>query len=363
MTSVYCVLMYSICLLYSYQLSNAWNTGTIKRLPPSSIYAFTIFIGFFFVTNCINGDFYHTMEKVHSFNQNDLYFFNGEPIYREITTFVNNNYLLFRTIVWGGAFIVFCITARRMRAPLFMAVSIICISYNILFCYSRATAAMAVYFCGLSFFCCQYKKKLLGYVVGIFLILFSRSFHSSAVIMILMTLALFLPARKWSIVLAIIAIPIIAYYLKDYYFIYALDEETDEFMSKKLLSYSERGLGQGIANIIISFLRYASIYIPIIFCYKSVFNKREKGEKDVSEVRLFKVIIGLVYASTVFLFFGGTFYTFFYRILQMTIIPIALLLSRLYYEKKIPKKHLLFCLLTGVLYQFVHYSYMIYLNR
>ena len=363
MTSVYCLSMYSICLFEGYRLSKSWDVVTIRRLPFSSIFLFVGFVGFFFVTNCMNGDFFHTMEKVHNYYPSIYSYYNGEPIYRAITSFVNNNYLLFRIIVWGGGFAVFCVTARRMRIPLFMAVSILCIFYSVLFCYARATAAMAVYFFGLSFFCNPYKFRLLGYVIGGLLIFFSSSFHTSALIMIAMTFVLFLPIKKWTIIAFLFAIPIMALYFKDYFFLFALDEDTDEYMSNKLLNYSEREVVTGIASQTINLLRYASIYIPLFYCYKLFFNKKNKWYKYESDFLLFKVSFGLAYVSTSFLFFGDNFYTFFYRILNMTMIPISLLLSKLYMEKKMSRRHFLQCIFIGVISQFMHYSYMIYLNR
>lgn len=363
MSSGYCLLMYLICLLYSHRLSNAWNIVTIKKIPSSSIIFFVSFVGFFFITNCMNGDFFHTMGKVHAFQNTDLYFFNGEPIYREITKFVNNNYLLFRSIVWGGAFVFFCITTRRMRIPLFLAVSTLCISYSIIFCYARVTAAMAVYFFGISFFCSPYKYKLVGYIIGLSLIYFSWQFHTSALIMILMTFVIFLPVKKWSIVAVVLVTPIIASYLKDYFFLFAMDEDTDEFMSNKLLNYSEREVVTGFVRQITNLLTYASIYVPLYFCYKLIFSKNEILKKDHSVIFLFKVSFGLAYAATTFLFFGETFYTFFYRILNMTMIPISLLLSKLYADRKLSNRLFLYCIIIGMVSQLVQYSYMIYLNR
>ena len=363
LTSLYCILMYSICVLYSYQLSKSWDIVTIRRFPSSSILLFVCFIGFFFVTNCMNGDFFHTMEKVHDYHPSVFSYYNGEPIYRVITSFVNNNYLLFRIIVWGGAFAVYCITARRMKIPLFMAVSIICVFYSVTFCYARVTAAMAVYFLGLSYFCYPNTNKWLGYIIGGLLIYLSLQFHTSALIMIVMTVMLFMPIKKWSIAIMIIVIPIIAVYFKDYFFLFALDEDTDEFISNKMLNYSERVVVTGIASRIINILRYASIYIPLFYCYRMIIRKTDKTHEDQSMLRLFKVTFGLAYVSITFLFFGETFYTFFYRILNMTIIPIALLLSKLYIDKRMSKRQFFNCLILGMLSQIVSYSYMIYLNR
>lgn len=363
MTSVYCLLMYSICLLYSYRLGKSWDIYTIRRLPSSSIIIFVSFVGFYFITNCMNGDFFHTMEKVHDYSPSVLSYYNGEPIYRVITSIVNNNYLLFRIIVWGGAFIVFCLTARRMRIPLFMAVSIIAIFYSVLFCYARATAAMAVYFLGLSFFCYPTKHEWLGYIMGGGLVFFSWQFHTSALIMIIMTFIIFMPVKKWSILIMLLVIPIIAVYFKDFFFLLALDEETNEYMANKMLSYSEREVVTGVASRMINLVRYASLYVPLFYCYSLIIKKQENAHDNQSISRLFIVAFGLAYASTIFLFFGDTFYTFFYRVLNMTIIPISLLLSKLYIDGKMSKRLLLNCTILGMLSQFMHLSYMVYLNR
>ena len=361
-TAVYCIIMYSICFLYSYNLSNSWDVTRIQKVSSKSANLFAFFIGLFFITNCMNGDFFHALEKVHEFKESDFYYYNGEPIYRALTIFVNNNYLLFRTIVWGGAFAIFCMTAKRMEIPLVLAVSIICVSYSITFCYGRVTAAMAMYFLGLSFFCNPYKHKWFGFVLGLLLVYSSWSFHSSALIMIVMTVMLFMPVKKWTVVSVLMAIPLLAIYMKDYFFLFAFDEDTDEFMANKLLSYSEREVISGIARQIINSLTYTAIYLPLFFCSKLIMNKKSETKTDSSELRLFKVTFGLAYVATAFLFFGDTFYTFFYRILNMTMIPIILLVSKLYVERKMSHKMFLCCILPGIICQIVRYSYMIYLN-
>ena len=162
----------------------------------------------------------------------------------------------------------------------------------------------------------------------------------------------------------LIVMPMMVYYLRDYFFIFAMDEDTDVYLSRKLLSYSEREIGSGIANRIISTFRYASLYAPLFFCYKSLIRNRKKDEVQTnhSELLLFKVSFGLAYVSAIFLFMGDTFITFFYRILFMTIIPNALLLSKLYIDKRISNRAFLFCIIVGMSSQVVHYLYMIYVS-
>ena len=171
-TSLYCILMYAICCIISYHKTKRYNLAAVSKLSTKHIISYILLVGFLFITNCLNGDFFHLMEHVHNYVYISGYYNYGEPIYQTIAQFVSSNYLLFRTIVWGGAFLAFVLTAKRMNVSVYLAIAILCLCYNVTFSYGRVTAAIAIYFLGLSFLCRPIRIKILSYAIGVIIILF-----------------------------------------------------------------------------------------------------------------------------------------------------------------------------------------------
>ena len=74
-----------------------------------------------------------------------------EPIYGFIIRIVNRNYLLFRIIVWGGAFLLVGLTFKRFEINQNVSIFLLVTAFLLTFNYARATLAMACYYYGLSF--------------------------------------------------------------------------------------------------------------------------------------------------------------------------------------------------------------------
>ena len=352
-TSLYCILMYAICCIISYHKTKRYKLAAVSKLSTKHIISYILLVGFLFITNCLNGDFFHLMEHVHNYVYISGYYNYGEPIYQTIAQFVSSNYLLFRTIVWGGAFLAFVLTAKRMNVSVYLAIAILCLCYNVTFSYGRVTAAIAIYFLGLSFLC----RPISGIII-----LFSWQFHTSGLIMLLMTAMLFLPVKRWSIWVVIVLIPVAAALGKDLFFMFAFDDATDDFMANKMLSYSDREVRAGIAKYMLNLINYSAFLIPMYISYKTIFVKNKLKNIDVGIIRMFKVTFGLTYTAVSFLLFGETFFTFFYRILNMTMIPIVIIVVGLYYYHNMTRRDFIHAIIPGFLYSTYHLAYMLYLN-
>lgn len=358
-TSLYCLLIYLLIVGKNY--SQGLKFPYDRPVSKSTINWTLFFIGFFFVTHCLKGDFFHMMEHISNYSFIQGTYNYGEDIYPKIGLLVNKNYFLFRTIVWGGAFCLFCITAKRMNVPVYYAALLLLATHSIIFAYSRATAAMAVYFFGLSFLSNPIKnKKWLSYLLGCIIIYSSMEFHRSAIIMIIMTLMIFIPLRKWSFVLLLILIPLLTTVFKNFLMDFAIAESTDEMVAKKIQHYSEREVQYGISGVIISTLEYASFYIPFIFVSINILFKNIIKSIPISIIKLYKVACGLTLISVLFMLLGSTYITFAYRILFMSMIPMTLIVSKLYQCKLMSLKYYWICLGSGVVYALTKYVYVIY---
>lgn len=359
-TSLYCFIFFLIILRSNYR--NGLKEPFSRRINIAIRERAYILICFFFITHCLLGDFFHFMENVQEYIFIPGYYNYGEEIYQAIAKFVNKNYFLFRTIVWGGAFGLFCWTAKRLEVPIYYAVIFLFATHSIIFAYARATAAMAVYFFGLSFLIKPVtKSKWLGYVVGGFLIYSSCFFHNSALIMVIMTGIILVPLRKWNIIVIVLMIPFLSIFLKEYLFLFA-QETTNETLAAKINNYSEREIENGISAIIIKLFEYLSFYLPFIISSLCIFKKREELVIPSYIYNLYKVTFGLILVCTTFYFLGESFITFFYRILFMTMIPLSLIVVKLYQQGLMTLKQYHYCVIPGFIFLLLRYLYDVYLN-
>ena len=357
-TALYCFVFYLFLFILNFKKGVINYRNTILSGP---FVGFMLFLfGFFTVTHCMKGDFFHMMEKVYDYVYIEGSYNYGEVVYPIIGEFVHNNYFLFRVIVWGGSFLLFLLTAKRMKLNPYNAAALLILTHAITFSYARATASMAVYFFGLSFLCNPPKKRIFGYVFGITLILLSFYFHRSALAMIFLTVMLLVPLNKRTIILLLFFIFIIASLFKDYFETIAYSFDIDEVMQDKLQNYSDRSLNSGLAATLLSFFDYLSFLIPAFYCSKVIYFTNKYSVPSYLK-RLCGVAIGLVFTSFVFYLQGSSYITFYYRILYMSMLPLTFLMTYIWNNRLLIKKQFLLCILPGVFYHFSQYLYSIYL--
>lgn len=312
----------------------------------------------------MRGDFFHLMEDVHEYDFSPNASNYGEPVYIAIAKIVNRNYFLFRTVVWGGAFGLFCWTAKRMAVPVYSAAIFLILTHSVTFAYARVTAAMAVYFFGLSFLCnATHRYKMLSYLVALLLIGLCTRFHTSAYIMVVSTLMLFVPLRKWTILAAIVCVPfcvpLALSFLGEILF-----SGIDETVARKIQIYATDNTHNeyGIAAKIIDVTGYVSFYVPLIVSAICIFSKNNVGKIPSGIVRMFKVTLGLVLASVVCGLMGEFFYVYFYRILFMTMIPLSIITVKLYQDGLMLATHFKYACYTGVTYVVLRSLYDVYIS-
>ena len=244
----------------------------------------------------------------------------------------------------------------------FLAFVFLVLVFSNLFAYARATAAMAVYFYGISFLCKPLNhKKIVGYFWGLFLIILSCEFHNSALVMVIMTPLIFLPIKRWMIICLVISLPLVLVVFKEYFFIIAMSDSLDNTMANRMMHYSDASnrVDGGLGAWVISILRDISIYVPILIVFtKTFFNKKKVLVQAV--IKFNKVILGLFFVSTIFRLLGGDFVVFYYRILFMTILPSSIVILFFYKEKLISRRIFIICINMGLIHNLSQYFYYIY---
>lgn len=360
-TELYCLVIYLIILCCHWNKAISFSKFSNRRHGPV-----ILFICFAIITFCTLGDFYHLMHHLHSkgFVLNSTNF-GVEYIYGVIGGFVQGNYFLFRTIVFGSAFILFCKTAKRFGINPYYAALYMYISHVILFSYARATLAMAVYFYGLSFLCIKKGKheKILHYCFALFLIYTCKVFHTSTIILTILTITIFLPFRKWSVIVLIIMIPIIKIIFTNYLDFLFTFGGSDDYFTNKLDRYVDREQSIGIARIIIDTFSYLTFYLPFAFSTVSIFFKNKYKQIPTSVLKFYKISFSLIFVSSIFYLLGEAYFTFFYRILYMSMIPLSIIVLKLYQGGFMSKKMFIYSLLPGIPYMVIRSLYAIYLGN
>lgn len=334
-----------------------------KGKQVATILLITIFVAIF----CLDGDFFHFLLVVRYFDFSVGAYNYGEPVYHLLTSFVHSNYLLFRLIVWGGAFLIFCLTAKRFNIPVYYAAVLLFATYPVTFCYARVSLAMAIYFLGASFFCSPIENKKIGYLLGFFIIILSNYFHTSIIVLAALTVVFFLPVNKRTVFLVLILLPIIAQIAQRFFIDMAVDADSIENVDRaKRIVRNAESENNGLFYFSLSApgvflhktLNYVSFYVPNIIISRVCLKHLDELPSDV--VGLFKIMISTLLLSTVFIFFSSGSSVMIYRVLYMTMIPIILLTCKLNYINYLSIKTYHWLIYPGISYSIVRILYCLY---
>lgn len=310
----------------------------------TSIFAFT------------RGDFYSYADVVqHDYNRDHL-----EDFYNWLIGFVNNNYLLWRIVVWGSALVLLLITVKRLDLDVRFTFLVFFLGFIQVFNYARVSLACALYFFGVSFFIKPFKPKVLSFIIAAAAIWCSNYFHSSVYVLIGITIFLFVPLNKWSIPLLLLAIIVImqsSYSQLLNSMMYSDAIYADRFM--QYVENSERGFLKGLSGFLTNTLEYGSILIPFVIITKNAFFANNTIPKCIRNLE--KVLFGIIIVALMFVFTAPTI-VFFYRILNMSIIPVSILISYFYTNSIMSRKEFKFCMYWFFANQLFYNLYSIYLK-
>lgn len=325
-----------------------------------------LIIGVFIILYSVGGDYFSFYEAIKHYDFTPGAYNYGEPIYGILAKLTNKNYLLVRTIVWGGAYILYCKTAKNFGIPVYQAAIILFICYPLTFCYARVTAGMACYFYGLSIIITAKKElRLIRVLIGVVFILISNIFHNSVIILVVMTPVIFIPLTKRNIITILIALPIIVFTAK-YLFDSILTNITnyDEGVrANRLDIYSEQlenAVEKGPGVILIETLSYLSFYIPIFVLLWNLFKRKTANLMTKHAIFISRYLFGILLASTVFFAFSMSASVLFYRVLYMSMIPICLLICISINEQLISSKSYKIAVGIACFYSIIRAVYDLY---
>lgn len=333
---------------------------------------FVFWLFLLFCTTCfLDGDNFHYTQWVKNANTKGIIdpFSSAEPFYQYISFFINENYFLFRLIVWGGALLLFSATAKRIDINPRLALYLLFMLFLVTFTFSRMTLAVVAYFYGLSFLIKPgARNTILKILLGIVIIIIAREFHRSANVLLALTPLLLIPnVKNKKIKLIMIICSAIVVYFASYVIIQDMgelvqltgdDSVVDKYNKYAIKDVETLGLG---ASIYFGF-RHIILWGVTIVCY---INNQNNKESFVS-YNLYKFSFSLLLFALVLRTIPDTLLEFAKRLDDMATIPVTLLLgySLSHYNLPINKCNLFVRIgVLANLYKIVYYLYLLLLGQ
>lgn len=337
-------------IIYAFFLIVFYNRNVNKALLQSakSDYKLLACALLLIITACIDTDWFHYREIVHDYDFTFGALNYGEPIYRGIVFLVGKNYLLFRVIVWGGAFIMTLSAFKRFEINVNTAVFFLVAIFLVKFNYSRATLGMASYYLGLSFLLLPSKKHFfLNYLLAAAFLWGAYEFHHSMLLLIFLTPVVVIPIDKpVLVVLVFMLLPILASVLNSNLFM--IDSLDNAYISDKMSGYLEKeGSSANIFGLIQSILGYGAFVVPVVI--DSVVLSKNRDKIRVPMLKLYRIMISTVVLAGAFSLMNLDSSLFVYRILYMSFIPLTILTVYLFEQRLLSRKSYEFIVIWGVL--------------
>lgn len=357
-----CIILYTVMVFQLLRNYKTWpfvKYGTRRK----EIGLFLYFL-FFAVTYTIDSDFFHYKDVVLTTTEIMPYGF--EEFYQNLIIWINNDYLLFRIIVWGGALIAYFASTKIFKCNTSIALILLLVMFGGIFSYARASLAFCVYYFGLllliNALSLNKNRKFLLFVCALGLIISSFWLHRSMALLIAMTPVVFFKINKKSIIALLILTPLVIYTLQSIFGDILSLAEFDDVISRRINDsyYDRESVDYNWKGRIGQCLHYG-LYAVSIYVISTAVPKLKTIEGTGIVERMFTYLIVLSYISVTMLvlFDGNDIYT--HRYLKTTIIPITLSISYLYEKQLISIKQLNIILLIAILGRYWGFSKFMFL--
>ena len=253
-----------------------------------------------------------------------------EDIYYAIGSMVSYNYFLFRLVIWGSAFALFCWSVNRLNVPLVMSLFFFVTMYLTKFSYARASLAMSIGLFGFTFLVKPIKLKWLSYLGGVSVILVSFLFHKSAVFMIPVYILSLFKINKYTIGVACLLIPLGYYFISEYGISILMSTDDNSTIANSAQGYLMKdSSNKGIAVLILQYLERIPYYLILYIIIQNVINKRYLL-LPYYQRSMFNVVLYVLVFASLFLFnYSMNTDVMYYRFLYYSILPLSVTLPLL----------------------------------
>lgn len=279
------------------------------------------------------------------------------------------SYLLFRFIVWGGALLLLLKIVSNFEINKKLFLFFFCSISLIWFAYARASLAMAMMFCGVSYIMKgkhNFAKRTINFAIGVALVICSFYFHKSAAIgiaAIALAVVLSRLGTKNGIRLLFVSFPIIVLVVQSVFsgFFDNLTADDTNMLNEYAVAGAEhldsKKSIQGVGIMIEHFLEWFPSYFLAYICYKAL-SSRVSIPEEIS--LLMYTLCSLLFVSSVFAFDLGMNTQIIYgRMMRYTQIPLSICLAYMY-ENGLYLKQVKWVYTIGILGCIYATSYMLY---
>lgn len=329
-------LFFNVILLIFY---NHYKSGHYY-IKSSNLVLYTVLLIAFGTYGTGEGDYLHYKENVALFESMfDVMRYNGMEIqYNYLAYVVGGNYTLWRLVIFSIQFIGMSWLLKKAKLntyPVYLSIITICL---LLYTYQRSYWGVIFYFLGL--------YLLLEKRNPLFLIIIALCYvsHTQNLMLLALLPLCFVDIKRWELFLIIILIGTFAALLKETLTNYLNSGgiEDADYLNDKVEKYGEGGtnfFGGSIGEYAVFILRYFPLALLIMKLTMMIFQDRKKYLSFAKSYRgVLNVMLGLVITSIVILVADIGAGIFFYRILAMTLFPIAILLPYMIQKGVIRKK-------------------------
>lgn len=343
---IFCIVFYSFILFV-----------TSKKISKdNNVLRDFILLCLFCIFSFQDTDWFHYVEIFKSYSTPETFVFSYdflfgkteyshmEKIYSYLAYYSFDNYLLFRLIIWGAALVLFFGACKNFRVKLSYVLYYFVPLFLLLFCYGRVSLAFSMAFYGYSlvvknFDIKFYKKKLitkkksfvslvLSTITGVFFIIASLLFHKSVGILLPVFAISIIPlTKKTMLVYIILFVSIIVIVKNIQWYLTLIDQQESLTISSLRYELENKTTGDSgslLRLFITYYLKYVPYYMFLFYQVKDVYSVK-KMEVSISIKLISNCAILLILIATAFLLVG--LYTFFYRFIIFSMIPISITLA------------------------------------
>lgn len=331
-----------------------WKTLLKAPKDKRQVKVSTLFILLYFTAYamffCINSDYFSYRDWM-DLDYEAFAYWDNEQFYAFLIIFcrmLNFSYPfeLFRLIVWGGALLLVFLTAKLYRdllAPS-LAILFLFVLYSGTFCYARASLGMATYFLGIGII--MRGKNFWVKLLGIGLAICSYFFHHEMIIGIGVLPSLLIPFEKkntllFSLILLILMMGAITYINSNLAIVESIFGNDE--LSSKIEHFNEKE--QGIFRISTS-INYLNFFYPF-FLITTFFYRHKHMPKTIAG--MYRITIILLLATIAFFVVVGSRSVYTYRVLYITIIPMAFLIAYCYTQGYFKKQQIVLMFMLAVI--------------
>ena len=267
-----------------------------------------------------------------------------ERIYSYLAYFSSKSYLLFRLIIWGSALVLFFLSCKNWGVKISYVLYYFVPLFLLLFCYGRVSLAFSMAFYGYSLISKNFGEEIcnqrilntkrssisliLSTVVGGLFIIASLLFHKSVGILLPVFVISVIPLTKKTILAYMFLFVLVFFAVKNiqnYLTLFDLqDSLTISSLQYELENKKTSDSGSLLRLFITYYLKYLPYYLFLFYQIKDVYSNKTI-EIPVSIKLISNCATLLILIATAFLLAG--LYTFFYRFIMFSMIPISIFLA------------------------------------